>query len=94
VTLYVKPGVLSNPDSGGWYVVNNSLVHELRHVQQEQADTGFGQKYQNQNATVGYYHNGYEVEARFYGRLAQLPGGKKDTGPAGKPLGKKVWGIK
>lgn len=74
------------------YVVNNSLVHELRHVHQLQQDPGFEAAYAHQNATVGYAANSYEVEARYYGRLAD-PTGEKDTGPAGAHLGKNVWGL-
>lgn len=54
------------------YITNNSLLHELRHVTQEQEDPQMGQKYVQQNQTVGYGNNVYEVEARMFGRLAQL----------------------
>ena len=36
------------------YVVNNSLLHELRHVAQLQQDPDFEAAYAHQNATVGY----------------------------------------
>lgn len=75
------------------YVVNNSLVHELRHVHQHQVDPEFHTAYVNHNLTVGYAANPYEVEARYYGRLAD-PTGEKDTGPAGPHLGKHVWGLR
>ncbi|MEX2621926.1 MAG: hypothetical protein WD250_17060 [Egibacteraceae bacterium] len=75
------------------YVVNNSLVHELRHVQQHQHDPDFNAAYLHANLTVGYDANPYEVEARYYGRLAD-PTGHKDTGLAGPPLGKHVWGLR
>lgn len=74
------------------YVANNSLVHELRHVAQLQADPDFEANYAHHTATVGYHDNPYEVEARCYGRLAD-PTGEKDTGPAGAHLGKAVWAL-
>lgn len=74
------------------YAVNNSLLHELRHVHQLQQDPDFEAAYAHQNATVGYADNPYEVEARYYGRLAD-PAGEKDTGPAGAHLGKAAWGL-
>ena len=74
------------------YVLNNSLIHELRHVAQMQQDEAFGAKYAKANATVGYGSNPYEVEAREYGRLADHTG-TKDTGSAGPALGKECWGL-
>lgn len=75
------------------YVLNNSLIHELRHVAQMQADPHHGAKYLHQNLTVGYAGNAYEVEARWYGRLADHTG-TKDTGPLGPARGKRVWGLR
>jgi hypothetical protein len=75
------------------YVLNNSLLHELRHVAQMQADPEHGAKYLHQNLTVGYEANAFEVEARYYGRLADHTG-TKDTGPLGPPLGKRVWALR
>lgn len=75
------------------YVINNSLLHELRHVAQLQQDPNFEAAYAHQNLTVGYANNTYEVEARYYGRLAD-PSGEKDTGPAGNHLGKTVWALR
>lgn len=75
------------------YVVNNSLLHELRHVHQLQQDPDFEAAYAHQNATVGYADNLYEIEARYYGRLAD-PTGEKDTGPAGAHLGKAAWALR
>ena len=75
------------------YVVNNSLLHELRHVHQLQQDPDFEAAYAHQNANVGYADNPYEIEARYYGRLAD-PTGEKDTGPAGAHLGKAAWGLR
>ena len=74
------------------YVLNNSVLHELRHVHQHQHDLDFNAAYAHQTLTVGYAANDYEVEARYYGRLAD-PTGTKDTGPAGTHLGKQVWGL-
>lgn len=74
------------------YVLNNSLVHELRHVAQAQADPNFQAKYVAATKKFGYTSNPYEVEARYYGRLADHTG-KKHTGPAGTAVGKDVWGL-
>lgn len=74
------------------YVMNNSLAHELRHVAQAQADPGFAARYTAATRRFGYQQNPYEVEARFYGRLADHMGAK-DTGPAGPALGKALWAL-
>lgn len=74
------------------YVINNSLVHELRHVAQMQTDPNHASAYAHQQATAGYQHNTFEVEARQYGRLADHTG-TKDTGEAGPALGKALWAI-
>lgn len=57
------------------YVINNSLVHELRHIAQWQLGMP-----------------GDEIDARYYGRLADHTG-KKNTGKAGPALGKDVWAV-
>jgi hypothetical protein len=77
------------------YILNNSLVHEFRHVRQEQDDPQFGQKYAQQNLTVGYGKNKYEIEAREYGRLADPTGERSYKGlPKGlKILGEAIWGL-
>lgn len=75
------------------YVINNSLLHELRHVAQMQHDPHHQANYAHQNHTVGYQHNSYEVEARYWGRLADHTN-TKDTGPAGPALGKAVWALR
>lgn len=75
------------------YVVNNSLLHELRHVAQMQHDPDHHAKYAQQNLTVGYQHNSYEVEARWWGRLADHTAAKP-TGPAGPALGKAAWALR
>lgn len=74
------------------YVLNNSLVHEMRHVAQHQQDPNMGAKYVKATQTVGYHNNPYEVEARFYGRRADHTG-TKDTGPSGPRLAQAVWGL-
>lgn len=68
-------------------------MHELRHVHQHQQDPDFSAAYLHHNHTVGYGANPYEVEARYYGRLAD-PTGTKDTGPAGPSRGKHIWGLR
>lgn len=80
---------------GSCYVMNNSLVHELRHVAQQQADPGMGAKYTHANATVGYQANPYEVEAWAYGRLADHTGKKEIPTPVngGTALAGGVWAI-
>jgi hypothetical protein len=75
-----------------FYVMNNSLLHELRHVTQMQSDPNHQANYVMQNMTVGYSDNVYEIDGRYYGRLADHTG-TKDPGPAGTALGKQVWGI-
>jgi hypothetical protein len=75
------------------YVINNSLLHELRHVAQMQQDPDHAAHYAHQNLTVGYASNKYEIEARHWGRLADHTG-SKDTGPAGAHLGKQVWALR
>ena len=75
------------------YVVNNSVLHELRHVAQMQHDPDYVASYAHENLTVGYTDNKYEVEARYWGRLADHTG-HKDTGPAGAHLGKQVWVLR
>lgn len=75
------------------YVLNNSLVHEMRHVAQHQQDPDMSAKYVHFQQTVGYANNPYEVEARAYGRLADHSGEKvipKGLGPA---QGEVVWGL-
>lgn len=75
------------------YVINNSLVHELRHVAQMQADKNFDRSYKLATLKDGYEANPYEVEARFFGRLADATG-TKNTGPAGPAMGELVWAIR
>lgn len=75
------------------YVVNNSLLHELRHVAQMQADPGFAANYAAATKAVGYQANPYEVEARYFGRLADHTG-TKNTGNAGPALGELVWAVR
>ena len=83
------------PDATAGEVADQAeaLLHQLRHVAQLQQTPGFEAAYVHQNATVGYADNPYEIEARFYGRLAD-PTGEKDTGPAGTHLGKAAWGLR
>ena len=80
---------------GSCYVMNNSLVHELRHVAQQQADPDMGAKYAHANATVGYQANPYEVEAWAYGRLADHTGKKDIPNPVngGTAMAGGVWAI-
>lgn len=79
------------------YIVNNSLLHELRHVTQHQENPYMSKEYQELNETVGYGDNKFEVDARKYGRLAQAPEVDptplKPTGEAGDILGTAVWAI-
>lgn len=77
------------------YIINNSLVHELRHVRQMQDEPDHSAKYQKQNMTVGYHKNKYEVEARKFGRLADQTGERSWKGlPEGmKILGEAIWGL-
>lgn len=74
------------------YVLNNSLIHELRHVAQHLNDPQMAVKYAQATLTVGYAHNPYEVEARLYGRLADHTG-KKDTGHLGEAGGVALWAL-
>lgn len=74
------------------YVINNSLLHELRHVAQMQNDPDHELHYAHENVSVGYAENKYEVEARHYGRLADHTG-DKPTGPAGTHLGGSCWAL-
>lgn len=72
------------------YVLNNSLVHEFRHVAQHQTlGPAFNALYAKQNKSVGYTKNKYEVEARYFGRLADHTATKRPDA-----LGKAVWGIR
>lgn len=73
------------------YVINNSLVHELRHVAQMQALPGFEAAYAVETAAKGYRANAFEADAREHGRLADHTGTK--TSAAGKPLGKTLWAL-
>lgn len=75
------------------YVINNSLLHELRHVAQMQHEPDHAAHYAHENLTVGYAENKYEVETRCWGRLADHTG-QKNTGPAGTHLGKQVWALR
>lgn len=76
------------------YVINNSLCHELRHVAQMQAHPNFTAAYNEATLAYGYHANPYEVEARYFGRLADHTG-TKDCGPAGMPaLGELVWAVR
>lgn len=58
-----------------------------------QQDPDHEAHYAHENATVGYAANKYEVEARYYGRLADHTV-TKDTGPAGAHLGKTAWALR
>jgi hypothetical protein len=71
------------------YVLNNSLVHELRHVAQMQANPGFTLAYSKASKSVGYHNNPFEVEARYFGRIADHTGTKRPDA-----LGKSVWAIR
>jgi hypothetical protein len=73
------------------YVLNNSLVHELRHVAQMQVTPGFEQAYALETGTKGYRANAFEAEAREFGRLADHTGTKTST--KGKPMGKALWAL-
>lgn len=75
------------------YVMNNSLLHEFRHIRQSQDDPKMGVKYHAQNITIGYANNTYEIEARKYGRLADHTG-LKDTGELGAAPGKTLWALR
>lgn len=77
------------------YIINNSLVHELRHVRQMQLEKNHSKLYQQQNMTVGYAKNKYEIDSREYGRLADETGERSWKGlPEGmKILGKAIWGL-
>ena len=75
------------------YVVNNSLAHELRHVAQMQTHPDFDMAYKVATAQYGYQANPYEVEARYFGRLADHTG-TKNTGPAGKAVGDLIWAVR
>lgn len=75
------------------YVVNNSLLHELRHVAQMQHDPDHASHYATENLSVGYEKNKYEVEARYYGRLADHTG-EKNVGPAGVHIGQEAWALR
>jgi len=75
------------------YVLNNSLVHEMRHVAQHQEDPDMGFKYAQALKSVGYSKNPYEAEARAFGRLADHSGEKEIPAGLGPALGESVWGI-
>lgn len=73
------------------YVINNSLVHELRHVAQMQVTPGFEAAYAAETAAKGYRANAFEADAREHGRLADHTGTK--TSAAGQPMGKLLWAL-
>lgn len=75
------------------YVVNNSLLHELRHVAQMQTDGNFAARYAWADRHFGYAANPYEVDARYFGRVADHTG-TKNTGNAGPALGELVWAVR
>lgn len=75
------------------YVVNNSLLHELRHVAQMQTDPNHGARYAWAQGHFGYNANPYEVDARYFGRVADHTG-TKNTGNAGPALGELVWAVR
>lgn len=75
------------------YVVNNTLVHELRHVaQMQQYAEAFTVLYAAANETVGYAENPFETDARAFGRLADHTGTKAT--PAGTPMGDLLWALR
>lgn len=80
-----------------YYVLNNTLLHELRHVAQAQAcrkmGLNFGEIAATELAEHGYWNAPHEVDARNYGRLADHTG-TKDTGDAGKALGDLAWPLR
>lgn len=94
VVVYVTKG--KGTKDSHLYVINNSVIHELRHVRQHQDDPQHSFKYAHAEAVKGYWDNPYEIEAREYGRLADELGTRTHKGlPKGKkPLGKLVWGLR
>lgn len=94
-TFHVTIGIVKKAayEDRHHYVANNSLLHELRHVAQMQADPNFIAAYKKAIKAVGYQANPYELEARYFGRLADHTG-KKDTGPAGPAMGPMVWAVR
>jgi hypothetical protein len=77
------------------YVMNNTLLHELRHVAQRQQTPNFDALYKLENSLNGYKNNVFETDAKNYGRIADHTGTKtiKDMWPA-TPLGQQVWAIR
>lgn len=98
VSVEVKPMDTYDKDTR-LYVLNNSLVHEMRHVRQMQDGTSFQHNLtgaEEHVADPGY--GGYgEIEARLFGRIADHTG-TKDLGPLKDKYGvdyqgKEVWGL-
>lgn len=91
VTVNVKDKETYPPAAA--YVMNNSLVHELRHVHQAQNISDFSNKYAMEAAMNEYSGNKYEVEAWSYGQIADHTG-KKDNLPNGVAAqGASVWAF-
>jgi hypothetical protein len=91
VTVNVKDKETYAPAAA--YVMNNSLVHELRHVHQAQNTPHWSSKYNMETTINGYTDNKYEVEARSYGQLADHTG-TKDKLPEGLTAkAASVWAI-
>lgn len=91
VTINAKDKAYYPPAAA--YVMNNSLVHELRHVTQAQTVPNFGSAYAAQSASEGYTDNKYEVEARSYGRFADHTGTKDGLPGDAKAVAGKVWAV-
>lgn len=90
ITVYVMDKDTMSP--AALYAINNSLIHELRHVTQHQHDRQMNQRYTHADRTVGNDSNPFEIDARAHGRLADRTG-KKDTGSAGRRGGRRMWAI-
>ena len=75
------------------YVINNTLLHELRHIAQRQQTPNFAGQYALENTLNGYANNVFETDAKNYGRLADHTGTKTPKG-IGNSLGQQVWAIR
>lgn len=97
-TLLIKVRV-RKPEVGGYtdaarYVLNSTLLHELRHVAQRLTyGPVFDLLYAAADQTLGYGQNPFELEARAYGRLADATGTKWTPAEVGPKAGRAAWAI-
>ncbi|MCU0296962.1 MAG: NUDIX hydrolase [Candidatus Nanopelagicales bacterium] len=92
VRINLKPLSEASPGSSNYpeaalYVINNTLVHEMRHVGQHYAYPDMDKQYSAEMADKGYSGNFFEKEAWLYGHYADQTSTKSwESEYEGKPI--------